>query len=323
MRRIFRSALLACAIVQAGPPGPALGQDVYPRRPVRLIVPFGPGGSTDIVGRVVALKLGDAMGQSVVVDNRAGAGSLLGIDLAAKAQPDGYTFVIVTVAYAINPSMYKKLPFDPERDLTPVGMVASAPNLLVINPSLPANNLAEFVAAAKKAQYLYGSAGTGTPTHLAAELFNAAAGLKLTHVPYKSGGAALNDIIGGQVQLMFAGIVSAIGFTRSGRLKAIALTGPVRSKIVPDVPTIAESGYPGYEAVNWYSVLAPAGTPKAILDKVNGQLNVVLQKPDMIEALGRDGAEPVRTTPDAAKSYISGEIAKWRKVVQQAGVTAE
>jgi tripartite-type tricarboxylate transporter receptor subunit TctC len=297
----------------------------YPNRPVRLIAPFPPGGSVDIVSRLVGQKLTESLGQQFVVDNRPGAGSNLGIDIAAKAQPDGYTLVLVSVAFAINSSLYKKLPYDAVRDFVPVALVASAPNLLVTNPALPASSVRDLVTLAKKTSgsLNYASAGSGTPTHLAAELFNSMTGAGLVHIPYKGGGPAFVDVISGQVKVMFPGIVSAIGHVKNGRLKALGVTSLARSKAAPDVAPIAESGYPGYEAVNWYAVLAPAKTSSAIVNKLNSEIVKLLQTQDVQEKLVRDGADAIISTPKESADHVLREIEKWRKVVTQSGASAQ
>ena len=289
----------------------------YPSRPVRLIAPFAPGGSVDILARLVGQKLSESMGQQFVIDNRPGAGSILGVDLAAKAQPDGHTLILVSVAFAINASLRKTLPYDTVRDLVPVSLVAAAPNLLVVNPTLPAASIQDLVKLAKgtKESLNYASAGVGTPTHLAAELFNSMTGASLVHIPYKGGGPALVDVISGQVKVMFPGIVSGIGHVKNGRLKGLGVTGKKRSAALPNIPTIAESGYPQYEALNWFAVLAPTGTPANAVQAVNKRMKELLQLNDVVKFLERDGAEPMPSTPQEARQHISNEISKWREVV--------
>lgn len=322
---IIRQAAYCGIAALLGAIAPAAAAQSYPTRPVRLIAPFPPGGSVDIISRLVGQKLSESLGQQFVVDNRPGAGSNLGIDIAAKAQPDGYTLVLVSVAFAINPSLYKKLPYDPVKDLAPVALVASAPNLLVTNPSLPVSSVRDLVDLAKRTSgsLNYASAGVGTPTHLAAELFNSMTGAGLMHIPYRGGGPAFVDVISGQVKVMFPGIVSAIGHVKGGRLKALGVTSLVRSKAAPDVAPIAESGYPGYEAVNWFAVLVPAKTPAAIVSKLNVGIVKLLQTQDVQEKLILDGADVIISTPQASKNHILREIDKWRQVVIQSGAAAQ
>jgi tripartite-type tricarboxylate transporter receptor subunit TctC len=297
----------------------------YPSRPVRLIVPFAPGGSVDILARLVGQRLSESMGQQFVIDNRPGAGSILGVDLAAKAQPDGHTLILVSVAFAINASLRRTLPYDTVRDLVPVSLVAAAPNLLVVNPTLPAASVQDLVKLAKgtKGSLNYASAGVGTPTHLAAELFNSMTGAGLVHIPYKGGGPALVDVVSGQVKVMFPGIVSGIGHVKNNRLKGLGVTGKKRSDALPNVPTIAESGYPEYEALNWFAVLAPTGTPAHAVQAVNKRISDLLQLTDVVKFLQRNGAEPMSSTPQEAKQHISKEISKWREVVNTSKASAK
>lgn len=297
----------------------------YPTRPVRLIAPFAPGGGVDIVSRLVGQKLGEALGQQFVIDNRPGAGSNLGIGIAATAQPDGYTLVVVSVAYAINPSLYKSLGYDPTKDLVVIGLIASAPNLLVVHPLVPVSTPMALVALAKRTpgSLSYASAGAGTPTHLAAELFNVMSGAALVHIPYRGGGPAFIDLISGQVKVMFPGIVSAIALVNSGKLKALGVTSLKPSRVAPGVPPIADSGFPGYEVENWYALLAPAKTPPAIVEKLNVELNKISSAPEMQERLARDGAEPLSGTPMEARTYVLHEMKKWAKVVADSGATVK
>ncbi len=282
----------------------------YPARPVRLIAPFAPGGGVDIVSRLVGQKLGEALGQQFVIDNRPGAGSNLGIGIAATAQPDGYTLVVVSVAYAINPSLYKSLGYDPTKDLVVIGLIASAPNLLVVHPSLPVSSPRALVDLARRTpgSLNYASAGFGTPTHLAAELFNLMSGAALVHIPYKGGGPAFIDLISGEVKVMFPGIISAIAHVNSGKLKALGVTSLKPSRIAPGVPPIADFGFPGYEVENWYALLAPAKTSPAIVEKLNVELNKISRAPEVQERLARDGAEPLSGTPMEAKTYVLREM---------------
>lgn len=297
----------------------------YPTRPVRLIAPFAPGGGVDIVSRLVGQKLGEALGQQFVIDNRPGAGSNLGIGIAATAQPDGYTLIVVSVAYAINPSLYKSLGYDPIKDLVVIGLIASAPNLLVVHPSLPVSSPRALVDLAKRApgSLNYASAGAGTPTHLAAELFNSMSDAALVHIPYRGGGPALIDLISGQVEVMFPGIIPAIPHVNSKKLKALGVTSLKPSRAAPGVPSIADSGFPGFEAENWYALLAPAKTSRTIVEKLNVQLNKIISAPEMQERLARDGAEPLSGTPTEARMYVLREMKKWAKVVASSGAAVK
>lgn len=292
----------------------------YPARPIKVIVPFSPGGSVDLIARVVSQKMSTALGQALVIDNRPGAGGNIGTDAAAKAHADGYTLLVASNAYAVNPTLYHNMPFNPTKDLVAVGMIAAAPNILVVHPSVPAKTLPEFIALAKRETVMYASAGSGTTTHLAAALLSSIAGITLTQVPYKGGSAAMNDVLSGQVKVMFAGIVTAVPFLEAHKLRPIAVTSPERSKVAPDVPTVAESGYPGYETMNWYVLMAPAGTPVPIIEKLNRQLNLALKDGDVSALLTRQGAEPMPGTPAAAQAHIRKEMTKWRKVIETAGI---
>lgn len=314
--RNWIAALLAVAFSAFCPISSTHAQS-YPGRPVRLIVPFAPGGSTDVLARIVGAKLSTAFGQQFVVDNRPGAGGTIGADIAAHAKADGYTLVLVTVAFAINPSLHNDMPFNAKKDLSPIALIATAPNLLVVHPSIPARTVAEFVRLSRQAEdpFNYASAGVGTPTHLAAELFNSMTGARLVHVPYKGGGPALADVVAGQVKVMFPGIVSGLPFVRNGKLRALAVTSRLRSPAALDIPTIAESGYPNYEAVNWFALLAPAGTPAYIVQTLNENANKAVQDPSVAEVLVRDGAQATSKTPEQAQAYIVAEMNKWERVV--------
>ena len=306
-------------------PGATLAAD-YPHRPIRFVVPYPPSGAADIVARILAQKLGDALGATVVVDNRAGAGGNLGTDLVAKAAPDGYTLLMGNVGpLAINVSLSKRLPFDPLKDLAPVSFMVVYPNVLVVNPALPAKSVSELIALAKArpGQLSYGSAGTGSSTHLAAELFKSMAGIEMAHVPYKGGGQAVVDVISGQVQLYFSSMLGALPHLKSGKLRALAVTGSKRSRAAPELPTIAESGFPGYEANNWLGLMVPAGTPAAIIMRLNREIVKIFAQPDMLERLAAQGGEPETGSPEKFAEYIRSEIRKWAKVVKSSGAQVE
>ena len=296
--------------------GAAAAQSNYPSRTVRIIVPSPPSGGTDIVARVLAQHFSNAFGQQFFVDNRAGAGNLIGIEAAARAAPDGYTLLVSASTIALNSVLYKKVPYDPVRDFTPITLAATAPNILVVNPKLPINSVADLIAAAKAepGKLTYGTPGIGTSPHLCMELFKSMAGVDLQHVPYKGTAAAVTDIIGGQIDVAFATALTAKPLIDAGRLRALAVSGPRRSDALPNVPPVAEAGVPGYEAMQWYGLLAPAGTPTAVVERVHAQAIVALRSPEMKARLAADGAEPLGTTPAEFGAYIKRELDKWARV---------
>lgn len=297
----------------------------YPTKPIRLIVPFAPGGGSDVLARIVGQKLSESLKQPVLVENKPGAGGNLGTDMVAKAVPDGYTLVLGVVGpVSINISLFDSLPYDPIRDLAPITQAVSVTNLLVVNPRLGVNSVTELVALAKSqpGKLSYASGGTGTAGHLAGELFKSMAGIDMTHVPYRGSGPAITDLIGGQVSLFFDNMPSALPHAKAGKLKALAVTTAKRSSAVPELPTIAEAGLPGYEATNWYGFLTTAGTPKPVIDKLNGEIVRILQLPDVREKLAGLGAEVIGNSPEAFAQVIREEIPKYRKVVQASGAKA-
>lgn len=297
----------------------------YPSRPIRLIAPSSPGSGVDIVARIVGQKLSENLKQQVVIDNRAGAGANLGAEIAAKATPDGYTLFMGTPAHAINTSLYRRLNYDIVKDFSPISLVTSGQYVLVVHPSLPARNVKELIALARArpGQLNYASAGNGNATHLAAELFKSLTKLNVVHVPYKGTGPALTDLIGGQVQLMFANLTAGLPHIKSGKLRALAATGTTRSPAAPDIPTMIESGVPGYTVTSWYGVLAPAATSQEIINRLNGEIARVMRSPDMKNRLAGEGAEPVSSTPAEFAAFIKTEIAKWGKVIRGAGISIE
>lgn len=303
---------------------PALGQD-YPSRPIRVVVPFPAGGGTDIVARLVTQKLGATMGANFVIDNRAGAGGTIGTDIAAKSAPDGYTLVMVSGSHAINPSLYKKLPYDTARDFAPISMLVSGPGLLVVHPSVPAKTVKDLIALARSrpGELNYASAGSGTPPHLAAELFKTMARVDIVHVPYKGNTLAFVDLLSGQVSLSFPTIPSALPHVKSGKLRVLAVTSAQRSKTVPDVATVAESGLPGYEASSWYGVLAPAGTADMLVERLHKEIVKALRDPGVRDRLLAQGLDPVGNSPAEFAATITSEIGKWAKVVQASGAKVE
>lgn len=294
----------------------------YPARPIRIVVPQSPGGTTDLTARFIAPQLADRLGQSVVVDNRPGAGSIVGTDLVAKATPDGHTLLVVASSFSINPSIYEKLPFDPVRDFAPVTMLSSYPNILVVHPSVPASSVKELIALAKAkpGTLNYASGGTGTGTHLSAELFKTTAGISAVHVPYKGGGPANNAVVAGEVQYMFATIASVLPIVKAGRLRALAVTSARRSPAAPDLPSMAEAGLAGYDERTWNGLLAPARTPPAIVNKLSAEVAALLKSPETRERLAAQGAEPGGNRPAQFAAIIKSEIAKWAKVVREAGI---
>ena len=302
----------------------AMAQD-YPSRAVRVIVAFTPGGGPDIAARLVAQQLSPLWKQQLVVDNRPGAGGILGTELAARAPADGYTWVMVSSSFAITPSLHKSLPYDPLKDFLPVSMVARYPVILVVHPALKVSTTQDLIALAKKRPggLNYASSGNGTPSHLAAELFKSMTGAQLVHVPYKSAGPAMMDLLGGHIDLMFATLPSALGHVKNGELRAVAIGSAQRVLDLPNVPTIAESGVRGYEASGWSGVLVPAGTPAAIVRKINADIGKVLRDPELKRRFATDGAAPTSSTEAEFAETIKTDLAKWGNVVRSAGITAD
>ncbi|MDB5922782.1 MAG: hypothetical protein JWN13_1718 [Betaproteobacteria bacterium] len=316
-----RAAL--CLVLSAGIACSALA--AYPEKPVRFIVPFAPGGTNDILARIVAEKLSIGLGQPFVIDTRAGANSVIGCEIVARATPDGHTLLIVAAGFAVNPSIMRGLPFDTVRDFAPIGVVAGGPYLMVINPSVPAKTVSEFNAWAKskQGQVNYASSGTGSPPHLAAELLKIAAGIDMQHVPYKGGGAVLPDLIAGRVSMFFGSIATLRPHIQTGKLRAIAVTTVQRAAAMPEVPTFIESGLAGYEVNGWYGMLAPGRTPAAVLTTLNNSLRHALEEPDTRTRFAANGMDPAPGTADQFKALIRSEIAKWAKVVRAAGIKPE
>ncbi|HET8746105.1 MAG TPA: tripartite tricarboxylate transporter substrate binding protein [Ramlibacter sp.] len=324
-RRQLVLASLALAATAAAPLG-AAAQAAFPTKPITIVVPFAAGGTTDILARVIGQALHKELGQPVIVDNRAGAGGNIGGALAAKAAPDGYTLFMGTVGtHAINQSLYKKMPFDPIKDFAPLTRVAMVPNLLVAHPSKPYKNVKELIAYAKAnpGRVNFGSSGSGSSIHLSGELFNALAKVDMVHVPYKGSAPAVSDLIGGQIDIMFDNMPSAIQHVRAGKLVPLAVTTAKRSPELPNVPTIAEAGVPGYEATSWFGMLAPAATPAPIVAKLNDALVKVLAQPDVKKKLAEQGAEPYSEKPEQFAAFIRAETAKWSKVVKESGASAD
>jgi tripartite-type tricarboxylate transporter receptor subunit TctC len=296
----------------------------YPDHPVRLIVPFPPGGSNDVVARLVAKQLSEKLGQQVFVDNRGGAGGVLGTEAAAAAPPDGYTLLIISIAHAVNPALYK-LNYDPIKSFTPLSILATGPNVLAVNPQLGVHNVKELLALAreKPGELDYASAGVGSFQHLGGELFKLTAGVNLQHVPYKGGGPAMSDVIAGHVKIMFSSLVQTTPFIKSGQLIALGTGGTKRNPVLPDVPTVAEAGVPGYEANNWWGIMAPAGTPKEIVDRLYRDIQTTLKSPELTAAFDREGAAAVTMSTEEFSKYIENEIVKWGRVVKEGNIKAQ
>jgi tripartite-type tricarboxylate transporter receptor subunit TctC len=299
---------------------PAPAQD-YPRKPIELVVPFVAGGTTDNIARLMAQRFSESWGQTVVVNNRAGGGSTIGTNAVAKAPPDGHTLLVTTIGFAINAGL-QKLPYDPIGDFAPITELASLPLVLVVHASLPATNLQEFIALArsKAGGWDYASSGTGTSPHLAAEMFKSMAGIELVHVPFKGNAEAMNSIMGGHVKIYFALVPAVLQHIKAGTLRALAVTTQQRLPYLADVPTIAESGFPGYEISSWQGVFAPAGTPKDVVAKINGELVRMLNVPEVRQRILHEGADPVGSTPAAFADRVKNEIAKWTKVIKTSGI---
>ena len=297
----------------------------YPNKPVKVVVPYPPGGATDIVARIVFQQVSEATGQQFVLENRAGAGGNIGAEFVARAPADGYTLLIATTAHAINMSMFKGLSYDVNTDFTPITQLTQGPLVLVATPSFPANNVRELIALAKaKPDTLnFASSGNGQSTHLSAELFNSMAGIKLSHVPYKGSSPALTDVMAGQVPLMFDTTLTAMPFVKAGKLKALAVTSPQRSPAAPDVPTIAESGLPGYEVFAWNGLLAPAGTPKAVIAQLSEELKKAMQLPQVREKFSAQGFAASWNTPEQFGGFLRSEVDKWAKTVKASGATLD
>lgn len=297
----------------------------YPERPIRLVVPFPPGGPTDVLARIVATRLGEKLGQPIVVDNKAGASGMIGANSVAKAAPDGYTLLVNASIHVINPSLYPTQPYDAIADFTAITNVADVPLVLAVNPKVPARSVSELVALSKSAKsaLAFASAGNATSQHLAGEAFKIAAGVDLLHVPYKGSAPALTDLVSGQVQLMFDSLPSSMPFLRSGAIRPIAVTSARRSPSLPEVPTLAEAGYPGFNMSTWYGVWAPAGTPSAIVQRLSSEIGAIVRMPEVRAQLTKLGAEPVGNTPDEFAAFAKSELGKWAAIVKKSGAKAD
>ncbi len=302
----------------------AAAQD-YPNKPVRLVIPFPPGGSNDVVGRLIAAHLGERLGKQIIVDNRgAGAGGVVGTEFALNQPHDGYTLLIISLAYAVNPWLYK-LPYDPIKSITPVAMFGSGPNVLVVHPSLPINTVGELLAEAKKkpGELHYASAGIGSFQHLGGELFKLMAGVNILHVPFKGGGPAMIDVVGGHNKVMFSSLVQTTPHIKSGKLRALGVGSLTRNPVLPDVPAIAEAGVPDYESVNWWGIVAPAGTPPAIVERLHKEITAVQNNDEVKKVLEREGAQTVPMSTAEFTAYIQKDMKKWERVVKEGNIKAE
>ncbi len=318
MRGVLFGGLAAVAML-------AQAADEYPSKPVRIVVGSTPGGGTDIAARLLAPKLAEQFGRQVVVENRPGASTTIGVDHVVRSAPDGYTLLMGVSSLTINPHLLKKMPYDALKDLAPVSQVIVSPNIMVAHPSLPARSVKELIALARArpGELNFAAGGAGSSQHLAIELFVHMTGTKIVHVPYKGQGMALIDVVAGQVSLMMANVISALPHVRNDRLRALGVTGPKRALVAPDVPTVAEAGVPGYEVLQWYGVLAPAATPRESIDRVQRAIAVALQDPKVRERIAADGGEPVGGTPDAFGAVIRADYQKWGEVIRKAGIKVE
>ena len=325
MKRGWLIAVLAASLLVPGAVFAQGSGEAYPARTVRVVIGLAPGGGTDIQARLFAQKLSENMGRPFVVENRTGAGGTIAYAQVAKSPPDGYTLMGVTSGYTITPAVYSKLPYDPVKDFAPISLVAQAPFLLLTHPSLPVRSVKDLLALAraKPAMLDCGSAGHGSSTHMAYELFRTMAGVNIAHIPYKGTGPALIDAMAGQVHMLFGNVLSSMTHVKTGKLRALAVTTAKRSIVLPDLPTVSESGVTGYQNSTWFGLLAPAGTPSAVLSKLNAELVKTSQSPDIVERLAPDGGEPVGSTPEQFGRHLALEIARWRKVVKDAGMKVE
>ncbi len=316
------SAAAFCGFLAAGV---ACAQSSYPHKPIRIVVPVAAGGGTDYTARLIGQKLSEAWGQSVIVDNRPGAAGNLGVEIVSKAQPDGYTLVMPITSFPINPSLYARLPFDTVKDFAPIVLAASAPLLLVVNPGVPAQSVKDLVALAKAkpGAMNYANSGSGTTAHLASEMFKRMAGVEIVNVPYKGGGPAVIDLIAGQVQIFFATIPAALQQVKAGKLRALAVTSSKRVPELADMPTVAESGLPGFEVVGWFGLFAPAGTPQPVIGRLNAEIVRILNVPESRERLSGHGLIPGGGTPQELGQFLQAEIAKWGKLIKETGIRAE
>ncbi len=322
--RTLRRSVVLLALAAALAPV-AAQPNAYPDKPIRVVVPYPPGGGTDVIARIMQVSLQQALGASLLIDNRGGAGGSLGTDIVAKSAPDGYSVLFTLSSHTINPAIFPKLSFDTAKDFAPVGMVASLPQILVALPGFAASTVPELIklAKAKPGELQFASVGNGSPSHLAGELFNLRTGSKITHVPYRGGGPAMNDVLGGQVSMLWVSIPAAAQFVKAGKVKAIAVSTVKRSAAFPDVPTVQESGVEDFEVDSWYAMFVPANTPKPVIDKLNAALNSVLKEPEIRSKLLAQGAEAVGGSPAELGKVVTTELAKWSKLAKDAGIKVE
>ncbi len=320
-RLLAITAALACSATLPLQAQPA----AWPAKPIKLVVGYAAGGATDVIARIIAVKLGEQLGQSVIVDNRSGANSNVGAEIVARSPADGYTLYVYTIANTINASLYDKLSYDPLKDFEPIGLIAKVPNILVINEKLPVKNVADYVQFAKESPngITFASSGSGSSIHLSGEMFKMVSKLNMLHVPYRGSAPAMNDLLGGQVQSMFDNTPSALPHVRGGKLRAIAITSAQRSPLLPDVPTLAESGFPGFDVQSWFGLAAPAGTPRAVVDRLNAELGKTLTNPEVRQRLLNLAATPAPGTPEQMRSFAAAEVKRWYDVVKLSGAKAE
>ena len=320
--RWWKLGLIVTALAALATPSAAQS---WPTKPVKIVVPFGPGGPADVYARIVAQGLTEALNQQFIIDNKPGAGALIGTEVVAKAAPDGYTLLMMSNTHTVNETLFAKRPYDLMRDLIPVAPVNSSDLVMVVHPSVPAKTLQEFVALAKAqpGKLTYASSGPGTPYHMAGELFKSMSGTDILHIPHKGSAEARNDVMGGHVQMMFDAVTAMKGSIDAGEVRALATTGLQRSSVMPNVPTVSESGVPGYEATIWLGIMAPKGTPKEIVDKLNAEIGKIIAKPEIRDAWARQGAVPMTMTPDQFGAYLKQDIEKWAKVIKTAGIALQ
>jgi tripartite-type tricarboxylate transporter receptor subunit TctC len=318
-RRIV--ALIICLALLSSA---ALAQG-YPDKPVRMVVPWPPGGSVDIIGRLISVKLGQVLGQPIVIENRSGASGNIGMETVAKSRPDGYTLVLNTIPLATNPSLFAQMPFDVSKDFAPIALVAKMPHLLIATNALPVGNMRDLLTLAKSQPGIltYSSAGNGSTFHMAGELFKYLSNTVVVHVPYRGGGPALTDAVSGQVDISFPSFVAALPFVKAGKVKALAITSLSRSPLLPDVPTIAEAGLPGYEFTSWFMLLAPAGTPSDTVLKINRAVTETMKSPELAERFANEGTEIVTGSPEQAGRFLNREITQWSRIIKERGITSE
>lgn len=325
MKRLnIRTMLMAAAGLVLAASSPAFAQADYPNRPIRLIIPFPPGGSNDVVGRMIGDQLSKQLGKQVVIDNRAGAGGVIGTELASKEKPDGYTLLVISLAHAVNPWLYK-LPYDPIKAFAPIGVMGSGPNVVVVHPDLPVKSVKELLdlAKSKPGDIQYASAGIGSFQHLGGELFKLEANVDMLHVPFKGGGPAMIDVIGGHTKVMFSSLVQTTPHIKTGKLRAIGVGSKERSKVLPDVPSVAEAGVPTYEAVNWWGIVAPAGTPQPIIDRLHAALTASQDSAEVEKQFAAEGAVVVKKSPTEFGAFMESEMKKWEQVVKKGNIKAE